>query len=123
MLSNECCNNIFSRLNLIVKELNYLNVSNLDNGMINCKILMLIPKTKYNIINSMFQKKDLDEMEVVEFVEEIMTHEMSVLGISEDTTPSKSITLKAKTKKNSELKMIKHESSSSEQDHDSSNDD
>jgi hypothetical protein len=57
MLSNECCNNIFSHLNLIVKELNYLNVSNLDKGMINCKILMLIPKPKYNIINSMFQKK------------------------------------------------------------------
>jgi hypothetical protein len=46
---------------------------------------------------------------------------MSVIGISEEVTPSKSIALKAKTK-NSKLKMIKHESSSSEQDDDSSND-
>jgi hypothetical protein len=38
MLPNECCNDIFSRLNLIVNELNSLNVSNLDKGMINCKI-------------------------------------------------------------------------------------
>jgi hypothetical protein len=53
MLPNEYCNDIFSRLNLIVKELNSLNVSNLDKGMINRKILMLIPKPKYNIINSM----------------------------------------------------------------------
>jgi hypothetical protein len=121
MLPNECCNDIFSRLNLIVKELNSLNVSNLDNGMINRKILMLIRKPKYNIINSMLQKKDLDEMEVVELVGEIRTHEMSVLGISEEATPSKSIALKAKTKKNSKLKMIKHESSSSEQDDDSLN--
>jgi hypothetical protein len=53
MLPNECCNDMFSRLNLIVMELNSLNVSNLDKGMINRKILMLLPKPKYNIINSM----------------------------------------------------------------------
>jgi hypothetical protein len=103
-----------SRLNLIVKELNSLNVSNLDKGMINRKILMLLPKPKYNIINSILQKEDLDEIKVVELVGEIRAHEMSVLGISEEATPSKSIALKAKTKKKSKLKMIKHESSSSE---------
>jgi hypothetical protein len=122
MLSNECCNDMFSHFNLIVKELNSLNISNLDKGMINCKILILIPKLKYNIINSMLQKEDLDEMKMVELVEEIRAHEMSVLLISEEATPSKSVVLKAKTKKNSKLKMIKHESSSSEQDDDSSND-
>jgi hypothetical protein len=122
MLPIECCNNIFSRLNPIVKELNSLNVFNLDKGMINRKILMLLPKSKYNIINSMLQKEDLDEMEVVELVGEIRAHEMSVLDISKEATPSKSIALKAKTKKNSKIKMIKHESSSSEQDDDSSND-
>jgi hypothetical protein len=47
---------------------------------------------------------------------------MSVLGISEEATPSKSIALKAKIKKKLNLKMIKHESSSSEQDDDSSSD-
>jgi hypothetical protein len=82
---------------------------------------MLLLKLKYNIINSMLQKEDIDEMEVVELVGEIRAHEMNVLGISEEATPSKSIALKAKTKKNSKLKMIKHESSSSEQDDDSSN--
>jgi hypothetical protein len=122
MLPNKCCNDIFSRLNLIVKELNSLNVFNLDKGMINHKILMLLPKPKHNIINSMLQKEDLDEMEVVKLIGEIMAHEMSVLGILEEGTPSKSIALKAKIKKNSKLKMIKHESSSSEQDDYSSND-
>jgi hypothetical protein len=122
MLPNECCNDMFFHLNLIVKELNSLNVFNLNKVMINRKIIMLLPKPKYNIINSILQKKDLDEMEVVEFVGEIRAHEMSVLGISEEATPSKSIALKAKVKKNLKLKMIKHESSSSEQDDDSSND-
>jgi hypothetical protein len=53
IISNECCNDMFSRLNLIMKELNSLNISNLDKGMINRNILMLLPKPKYNIINSM----------------------------------------------------------------------
>jgi hypothetical protein len=78
-----------------VKELNSLNVFNLDKVMINHKILML--------------------------VEEIRAHEMSILGISEEATPNKFIALKVKIKKNSKLKMIKYESSSSEQDDDSSN--
>jgi hypothetical protein len=113
---------MFSRLNLIVKELNSLNVSNLNKGMINHKIIMQLPKPKYNIINSMLQKEDLDEIEVVELVGEISAHEISVLGISEEATQNKSIALKAKTKKKSKLKMIKHELSSSEQDDDSSSD-
>jgi hypothetical protein len=119
---SQCCNDMFSCLNLFVKELNSLNVSNLDKGMINRKILILLLEPKYNIINSMLQKEDLDEMEVVELIGEISAHEMSVLGISEEATPSKSIALKVNTKKNSKLKMIKYESSSSEQDDGSSND-
>jgi hypothetical protein len=72
MLPNECRNDMFSRLNLIVKKLNSLNVSNLDKGIINHNILMLIPNLKYNIINFMLQKEDLNEMKVVELVGELM---------------------------------------------------
>jgi hypothetical protein len=59
ILPNECCNDMFSRLNLIVKEFNSLNISNLDKRMINRKILMLLPKPKYNIINFMLQRNIL----------------------------------------------------------------
>jgi hypothetical protein len=59
---NECYNDIFSRLNLIVKELNSLNISNLDKWMINRKILMFLPNLKYNIINYMLQKEDLEDI-------------------------------------------------------------
>jgi hypothetical protein len=125
MLPNKCCNDMFSRLNLIVKELNSLNVSNHDKGMINHKILMLLPKFKYNIINSMLQKEDLDKMKVVELVGEIRAHEISVLNISEKTTTSNSIAFKANAKKTPKLKMIKHETNSSEQEnsHESSSSD
>jgi hypothetical protein len=111
MLPNECCNDMSSHLNLIVKELNSLNVSNLDKRMINHKILMLLLKPKYNIINSMFQKEDLDETEVVELIGEIRAHEMNVFGISEEPTTSKSIAFKANVKKTPKSKLIKHETS------------
>jgi hypothetical protein len=81
MLPNEYYNNMFSHLNLIVKQLNSLNISNLDKWMINRKIIMLFLKPKYNIINSVLQKEYLDEIEVVELVGEIMTHEMSAWHI------------------------------------------
>jgi hypothetical protein len=125
MIPNECCNDIFSRLNIIVKELNSLNVSNLDKGMINRKILMLLSKLKYNIINSILQKEDLDKMVVVELIGEIKTHKMSVLNTSEKTTTSNSIAFKANAKKTPKLKLIKHETSSSEQEdsHESSSSD
>jgi hypothetical protein len=114
MLPNECYNDMSSCLNLIVKELNSFNISNLDMGMINRKILILLPKPKYNIINSMLQKEDLDKMEVVELIGEIRAHEMSVLGISEEPTTSQSIAFKANVKKTPKSKMIKHETSLSE---------
>ena len=79
---------------------------------------MLLPKPKYNIINAMLQKENLDTMEVGELVGEIRAHEMGILGMSEEPTSSKSIALKTKVNKHRKLKMIKQESSpSDEEDH------
>ena len=87
---------------------------------------MLLPNPKYNIINTMLQNENLDTMEVGELVGEILTHEMGILGISEEPTSSKSIALKTKVNKHHKLKMIKQESSSSNEEedhHESSSDD
>jgi hypothetical protein len=54
-------------------------------------------------------------MKVVELVGKIRTNEMSVLGILEERTTSKSIAFKANVKKTPKSKMIKHETSSNEQ--------
>ena len=118
MLAHENCNDMYSHLNVIFKDNNALEVSKIDNGSINCKILMLLPKPKYNIINAMLQKENLDTMEVGELVGEIRAHEMGILGMSEEPTSSKSIALKTKVNKHRKLKMIKQESSpSDEEDH------
>ncbi|PVH66915.1 hypothetical protein PAHAL_1G382100 [Panicum hallii] len=86
---------------------------------------MLLPKPKYNIINAMLQKEDLATMEVGELVGEIRAHEMSILGMTEEPTSSKSIALKTKTNKSRKLKMVKQDSSSSNEEddhHESSSD-
>ncbi|PVH64316.1 hypothetical protein PAHAL_2G236000 [Panicum hallii] len=86
---------------------------------------MLLPKPKYNIINAMLQNEDLDTMEVGELVGEIRAHEMSILGMSEEPTSSKSIALKIQTSKSRKLKMVKQDSSSSNEEddhHESSSD-
>jgi hypothetical protein len=73
----------------------------------------------------MLQKEDLDAMEVGELVGEIRAHGMSILGMSEEPTSSKSIALKTKTNKSRKLKMIKQDSSSSNEEddhHESSSD-
>ena len=68
---------------------------------------MLLPKPKYNIINAMLQKENLDTMEVGELVGEIRAHEMGILGMSEEPTTSKTIALKTKANKHRKLKMVK----------------
>ena len=65
-------------------------------------------------------------MEVGELLGEIRTHKMGILGMSEETTTSKSIALKTKANKPRKLKMIKQESSSSNEEedhHENSSDD
>ncbi|PVH48229.1 hypothetical protein PAHAL_4G285000 [Panicum hallii] len=79
---------------------------------------MLLPKPKYNIINAMLQKEDLAAMEVGELVGEIRAHEMSILGMTEEPTSSKSIALKTKTNKSRKPKMVKQDSSSSNEEDD-----
>lgn len=68
MMPNEYCNDMYSRLNVLVKEINALEICRINNGNLNRKILMLLPKPKYNIINAMLQKENLDTLEVSELV-------------------------------------------------------
>ena len=81
-LANESYNEMYSRVNIIVKDINAFDVSTLEKGSVNRKILKLLPKPKYNIINTILQKENLDTMEVVELVGEIRAHEMDIHGIS-----------------------------------------
>ena len=54
--------------NVLVKEINGLNIHKITSGDVNRKVLMLLAKPKYNIINAMLQKEDLNSMEVIELM-------------------------------------------------------
>ena len=88
---------------MLIEDINALEICHLQDGDINRKILMLLPKPKYSIITSMLQKENLDRMEVCELIGEIWAHEMSVLGILDETSSrtstGKNIAFKAKTKR------------------------
>lgn len=122
MFPHENVNQMFSRLNVLIEEINALDIASLGKGLINRKILMLLPKPKYNIINSMLQKESLDNIEVSELIGEIHAHEMSVLGMMEESS-SKTIALKASTKKTTPKKKKVVEPSSSEEEQETSEDD
>ena len=62
---------MYSRLNVIIEDINALDVCKLDKGTINWKILRVLINTKYNIINTMLQKENLDTLEVSEVVSQI----------------------------------------------------
>ncbi|WVZ98807.1 hypothetical protein U9M48_044188 [Paspalum notatum var. saurae] len=125
MHSYENCNSMYSRLNVIIEDINALDVCKLDKGTINRKILRILIKPKYNIINTMLQKENLDTLEVSEVVSQIRAHEMGVLGITEESSPSKTVALKAKTKKPHTPKKVMPPppSSSSEEEQEEQDDD
>jgi len=115
MNSNENCNDMYSRLNVLVKEINGLNINKIKTGDINRKILMLLHKPKYNIIIAMLQKEDLDSMEVSELVGEVGAHEMSILGMVEGESSSKNIAFKAKNQRSHKLKHEEEEDEEEEE--------
>ena len=121
MNSSENCNDMYSHLNVLVKEINGLNIHKITSGDFNRKILMLLSKPKFNIINAMLQKEDLDSMEVTELVGEIGAHEMSILGMVEGESSSKNIAFKAKTQRSH--KLTHKEEDDEEEDNSSCEDD
>ena len=71
MHSYENCNSMYSRLNVIIEDINALDVCKLDKGTINQKILRILITPKYNIINTMLQKENFDTLGVSEVVSQI----------------------------------------------------
>src|SRR6185503_163017 len=96
MLAHENCNDMYSRLNVIVKYINALEVSKIDSGSINRKILMLLPKPKYNIINAMLQKEKRETTQVGQLVGQIRAHEIGTHGMSQEPTTSRTMALNSK---------------------------
>ncbi|XP_014661305.1 uncharacterized protein LOC106804531 [Setaria italica] len=126
MLPYELVEQMYSRLNMLIEDINTLDIATISEAEIIRKILHTLPKPKYNIIKALLFKKYLRTLEVFKVVGKIRSHEMFLMGEIEPSTSKKDLALKAKeepkTKKKSKPKPPPS-SSESEASSDGSGDD
>jgi hypothetical protein len=116
MLPNELVEQMYSRLNVLVEDINALEISPLTNNDIIRKILHSLHKPKYNIVTSLLYEKEINTLEVADVVGKIRSHEMFLMVEIEPPQAKKDRALKAKSdhKSKKKNKCKPHPSSSSE---------
>ena len=87
---------MYSRLNVLVENINALEISPLSSSDVIRKILHSLHKPKYNIVTSLLYEKDLNTLEVGEVVGRIRSHEMFLMGEIEPPQAKGDLALKAK---------------------------
>ena len=76
MLPNELCNDMYYHMNMLVEEINSLELTQLSQGDIIRRMLMVLLKPQYNIIISLLYERDINDMTVTNTVEKICAHEI-----------------------------------------------
>ena len=71
---------MYSRLNVLVEDINALEISPLSSSDVIRKILHSLHKPKYNIVTSLLYEKKIDTLEVGDVVGRIRSHEMFLIG-------------------------------------------
>lgn len=99
MFPNELCNDMYSRMNMLVEEINSLELTQLSQGDIIHKILMVLPKPQYNIVISLLHEQDINDMTITDAVEKIRAPEMFLFGDQEESSTKKNLALKKKSDK------------------------
>jgi hypothetical protein len=78
MKENELIRDIYSRLNLIINELNYIGIDKLGDADIVRKIISLLPQQRYGIIITILRNmEDLSTMTLTIVIGKIAAFEMS----------------------------------------------
>ena len=77
-LPNENAHDMYSRLNILVNEINALGLNQVKDEEINRKILRSLRKPDYDIINSLLQKEDLVKLTPNQVINQIIAHEYSM---------------------------------------------
>ena len=77
-LLNENAHDMYSRLNILVNEINALGLNQVEDWEINRKILRSLRKPDYDIINSLLQKEDLVKLTPNQVINQIIAHEYSM---------------------------------------------
>jgi hypothetical protein len=131
-LANENVESMYSRLNVLVNEINALCVKNITNLNINRKILQSLRKTDYDLVKAIIYEKKLEDLKLSHILSKIMAHELEIMPTSkkapqekpqEPSSPTRSHALSSQQEKMLS-RMATHGSSSEDDgdDEDSSSD-
>jgi hypothetical protein len=86
MNNDEGVEQMYSRMGVLIQNINALNVANLTEQAIIRKILQTLPKPKYNIVKALLFEKNFSTLTITEAVNKIRSHEMFMMDEMESST-------------------------------------
>jgi hypothetical protein len=118
MLANENANDMYSRLNILVEEVNGLGLTQISQPDVVRKILNVLPIDKYGHIITVLNQMDLSIATPTQILGKINAHEMYMHINDKDGSSSKRkhLALKASQEKKGKAKMHVEEEFSSDGD-------
>jgi hypothetical protein len=125
MKENDLVRDMYSRLNLIINELNSIGINKLGDVDIVRKIISLLPQQKYGSITTILHNmEDLSQMTPTIVIGKIAAFEMSQkMGQQEEPTSSRPYSFACDEKKKGKNKAPTPSSSSEEEEEEESDDD
>jgi hypothetical protein len=118
MLANENANDMYSRLNILVEEVNGLVLTQISQPGVVRKILSVLLIEKYGHIVTMLHQMDLSTATPTQILGKVNAHEMYMHINDKDGSSSKKkdLALKANQEKKGKTKVLVEEESSSDDD-------
>jgi hypothetical protein len=80
---------MYSRLNVLVNEINALGVKNIMDLNINRKILQSLRRPDYDLVKAIIYKKKLEELKPSHILSKIMAHELQIMPKSKKAPQEK----------------------------------
>jgi hypothetical protein len=80
---------MYSRLNVLVNEINALGVMDITDLNINCKILQSLRKPDYDLVKAIIYEKKLEDLKPSHILRNIMAHELQLMPKSEKAPQEK----------------------------------
>jgi hypothetical protein len=78
-IANENVESMYSRLNVLVNEINALGVKNITDLNINLKILQSLWKPDYDLVKAIIYEKKLEDLKPSHILSKIMAHELQIM--------------------------------------------
>jgi hypothetical protein len=88
-LANENAESVYSRLNVLVNEINALRVKNITDLNINHKILQSLRDPDYDLVKAIIYEKKLEELKPSHISSKIMAHELQIMPKSKKVPQEK----------------------------------